>query len=85
MNRTPYFTINKARYIFITFFFGLLGTHRFMRGQIRLGILMATVGWWATLGIWPLTDFILSFVMLRRYSGENFVFTADGKFAQISA
>ena len=74
--------INKIVYILITFFLGALGVHRFMRGQVGLGILMLLIGWWATFGIWPLVDFIISLVKLSAYKGDDYVFTPDGRFTQ---
>src|SRR3990167_8718865 len=32
--------VNKILYILLTFFLGFLGVHRFLRGQIGLGIVM---------------------------------------------
>lgn len=70
-------TINKVVYILITFFLGGLGIHRFMRGQIGLGILMLLLGW-LTFGIWWLVDFIISLTKLSVYDGEDYIFTANG-------
>lgn len=72
--------INKIAYILITFFFGAFGVHRFMRGQVGLGLLMLFLGSWLTLGIWPLVDFIISLVKLSSYQGDDYVFTPDGRF-----
>ncbi len=74
--------VNKIAYVLLTFFVGALGVHRFMRGQIGLGILMLLFGWWATLGIWPLVDFIISLVKLSAYPGDDFIFTPDGRFTK---
>lgn len=73
--------VNKIAYILLTFFLGGLGVHRFMRGQIGLGILMLLFGW-LTLGIWWLVDFIISLVKLSAYPGEDYIFTADGRFVK---
>lgn len=73
--------VNKVLYILMAFFFSLLGVHRFLRGQVGLGILMILVGW-LTLGIWPLVDFIVSLAKLSAYPGENYVFTADGRWVR---
>lgn len=74
--------INKVIYVLVTFFIGWLGVHRFMRGQVGLGIFMLLLGSWITLGIWPLVDFIIGLVKLSAYSGDNFEFTANGKFTK---
>ncbi|MEI7918418.1 MAG: TM2 domain-containing protein [Candidatus Saccharibacteria bacterium] len=71
--------INKIAYILLTFFFGFLGVHRFMRGQVGLGVIMILFGW-LTFGIWWLVDFIISLVKLSSYPGDDFVFTPDGRF-----
>lgn len=73
--------INKAVYILITFFLGWLGVHRFMRGQIGLGILMILFGL-LTFGIWWLVDFIISLVKLSSYPGDDYIFTPDGRFVK---
>ena len=70
--------VNKVLYVLMALFLGGLGVHRFLRGQVGLGILMIFVGW-LTLGIWPLIDFIISLVKLSAYPGEDYVFTADGR------
>ena len=72
--------VNKVAYILVALFFGCLGVHRFMRGQVGLGILMLLLGWWITLGIWPLVDFIISLVKLSSYPEDDFIFTRDGRF-----
>ena len=74
-------TVSKVLYVLMAFFFGGFGVHRFLRGQVGLGILMILIGW-LTLGIWPLVDFIISLVKLSSYQGENYVFTPDGRWAQ---
>ena len=74
-------TVNKVVYIVLTFFLGFLGVHRFMRGQIGLGIVMILFGW-LTLGIWWLVDFIISLAKLSAYPGDDYVFTADGRFTK---
>lgn len=73
--------VNKIVYVLLTFFLGYLGVHRFMRGQVGLGILMILIGW-LTLGIWWLVDFIISLVKLSEYQGDDFIFTSDGRFAK---
>lgn len=81
-------TVNKVAYVLLTFFIGGLGVHRFMRGQVGLGILMLVLvfligpltlglGWFA-LGVWVLIDFIVSLIKLSSYSGDDFVFTKSG-------
>lgn len=45
-----------------------------MRGQVGLGIFKFLIGSWATLGIWPLVDFIIA---LGKYQDE-FVFDNAG-------
>jgi len=73
--------INKIVYIILTFFLGGLGIHRFMRGQIGLGIIMILFGW-LTFGIWWLVDFIISLTKLSAYHGDDYIFTPDGRFAK---
>lgn len=73
--------INKVAYILLTFFLGCFGVHRFMRGQIGLGIVMILFGW-LTFGIWWLVDFIISLVKLSAYPGDDYIFTADGRFTK---
>ena len=73
--------INKIVYIVITFFLGGLGIHRFMRGQVGLGVLMILFGW-LTLGIWWLIEFIISLTKLSVYPGDDYVFTSDGRFVK---
>ncbi|HEY8992249.1 MAG TPA: TM2 domain-containing protein [Candidatus Microsaccharimonas sp.] len=73
--------INKVAYIILTFFLGFLGVHRFMRGQVGLGVVMILFGW-LTFGIWWLVDFIISLVKLSAYPGDDYVFTADGRFTK---
>ena len=41
----------------LAFFLGIFGAHRFYLGKTKSAILMLCVAW-ATLGIWPLVDFI---------------------------
>lgn len=72
--------VNKVLYILMAFFVGGLGVHRFLRGQVGLGILMILVGW-MTLGIWWLIDFIISLTKLSSYPGDDYIFTPDGRWA----
>ena len=73
--------VNKIVYILLTFFIGFLGVHRFMRGQVGIGICMILFGW-LTLGIWWLVDFIISLVKLSKYDGDDYVFTPDGRWTK---
>ena len=73
--------VNKVLYVLMAFFFGAFGVHRFLRGQVGLGIVMILISW-LTLGIWPLVDFIISLVKLSSYPGEDYVFTPDGRWAR---
>lgn len=74
-------SVNKILYVLMSFFFGFIGIHRFLRGQVGLGILMIFIGW-LTFGIWPLVDFIIGLAKLGSYSGEDYVFTPDGRWAR---
>jgi TM2 domain-containing membrane protein YozV len=57
--------VSKIAYILVTFFLGFLGVHRFMRGQVGIGILyFFTVGGF---GIGWLIDFIVSLTKLSHY------------------
>lgn len=73
--------VNKIAYILLTFFLGGIGVHRFLRGQVGLGIVMILFGW-LTLGIWWLIDFIISLTKLSAYPGEDYVFTRNGMFTK---
>lgn len=65
--------VNKVAYILLTFFFGAIGVHRFMRGQIGLGILyILTAG---LFGVGVLVDFIISLVKLSSYQTDYYEFT----------
>ncbi|MDP9800969.1 TM2 domain-containing membrane protein YozV [Arcanobacterium wilhelmae] len=79
-----YKVINKHLFVWLgAFFFGGLGVDRFMRGQVGLGIFKLLIGWWATLGIWPLVDWIIAVVKAygSAYSaGEEIVFDASGHY-----
>lgn len=71
-----YREVSKILYVLMCFFFGNLGVHRFLRGQVGLGILMIlTLG---CVGIWTLVDFIISLVKLGSYQGDNFLFDQNG-------
>ena len=73
--------VNKIAYLLLTLFLGFLGVHRFMRGQVGVGILMILIGW-LTFGIWWLVDFIISLIKLSVYPGDDYIFTADGRFTK---
>jgi len=72
--------VNKIVYILLAFFLGGIGVHRFMRGQVGLGILMIITA--GGFGVWTLIDFIISLVKLSSYPGDDYIFTADGRFTQ---
>ncbi|MEA4333865.1 TM2 domain-containing protein [Mycoplasma sp. 1232] len=52
----------KSRLILtlLSFFLGAFGVDRFYAGRIGLGLLKLLVGWWFSVGIWPIVDFILA-------------------------
>ena len=52
-----------------------------MRGQVGLGVVMILVGW-LTFGIWWFVDFIISLAKLSAYPGDDYIFTADGRFVK---
>ncbi|MGV8883883.1 MAG: TM2 domain-containing protein [Rhodoglobus sp.] len=65
--------VNKVAYILLTFFFSAIGVHRFMRGQIGLGILyILTAG---LFGVGALVDFIISLVKLGSYPTDYYEFS----------
>jgi len=65
--------VNKVAYILLTFFFGVIGVHRFMRGQVGLGILYILTG--GLFGIGVLIDFIISLVKLGSYPTDDYEFS----------
>lgn len=69
--------VNKVLYVLMVFLLGGFGVHRFLRGQIGLGILMIFLNP-LTLGIWWLVDFIISLVKLAQYPDDDFIFTSHG-------
>lgn len=76
--------VNKVTFVLLCFFLGGFGVDRFMRGQVGLGIFKFLIGSWATLGIWPLVDFIIALVKLGKYQDE-FVFDNAGKWVEPAA
>lgn len=80
-NDKDYRYINKITYILITFFLGCLGVHRFMRGQVGIGILMILFGW-LTFGVWWLVEFIISLAKLSTYRGDDYIFTSEGSWTE---
>lgn len=61
--------INKHIFVWVgNFLVGHFGVDRFMRGQIGMGIFKLFCNW-MTLGIWSLTDWIISIV--KAYSTYN--------------
>lgn len=79
---SEYRRINEYIYIILTILFAAVGVQRFVRGQVGLGIFMLLVGWWITLGIWPLVDMIISLVKLLRYAGDNYIFDSSGRWVK---
>ena len=76
--------VNKVAFVLLCFFLGGLGVDRFMRGQVGLGIFKLLIGSWATLGIWPLVDFVIALVKLGKYQ-DDFVFDNAGKWVEPAA
>ena len=76
--------VNKVAFVLLCFFLGGLGVDRFMRGQVGLGIFKLLIGSWATLGIWPLVDFVIALVKLGKYQDE-FIFDNAGKWVEPAA
>jgi TM2 domain-containing membrane protein YozV len=76
--------VNKVAFVLLCFFLGGFGVDRFMRGQVGLGIFKLLIGSWATLGIWPLVDFIIALVKLGKYQDE-FVFDNAGNWVDTAA
>ncbi|HBT95491.1 MAG TPA: TM2 domain-containing protein [Coriobacteriia bacterium] len=76
-------TVNKVVYILLIFFLGVLGVHRFLRGQVGIGILyILTLGGF---GFAVLIDFIISLVKLSQYPGTDhyeFTFVPRGHWAR---
>jgi TM2 domain-containing membrane protein YozV len=67
--------VNKVGYILLTLFLGTLGVHRFMRGQIGIGLLyLFTLG---ALGFATLIDLIIALTKLGKYR-DDFLFTQRG-------
>jgi TM2 domain-containing membrane protein YozV len=73
--------VHKVTFVLLCFFLGGLGVDRFMRGQVGLGIFKLLIGSWATLGIWPLVDFIIALVKLGKYENE-FIFDNAGNWVE---
>lgn len=79
-----YKRMNKHLFVWLgAFLFGAFGVDRFMRGQVGLGIFKLLIGSWATLGIWPLVDWIVAIV--KAYGGaytggEDIIFDAAGQY-----
>ena len=72
--------VNKILYVLLSFCVGGFGVHRFLRGQIGLGVLMIFLNP-LTLGIWWLVDFIIGLVKLTEFPGDDFVFAENGDWA----
>ncbi|MDK6906638.1 TM2 domain-containing protein [Actinotignum timonense] len=70
-------TVNKIVYVLLAFFLGGFGVHRFLRGQVGIGICMILFNW-LTIGIWALVEFIIGCVKLSKYPGDDFIFTQSG-------
>ena len=74
-------TINAIAYFLVTWFLGGLGIHRFMRGQIGMGVLyLFTAG---LLGVGWTIDWILSIVYLCDMDKNNEIHFVNGKYAKV--
>jgi TM2 domain-containing membrane protein YozV len=70
--------VSKAAYLLLLIFLGWLGVHRFMRGQVGIGILyFLTIG---LLGWGAIVDLIIALTKLNKYDGE-YAFTRHGDWA----
>jgi len=67
--------VNKTVYVLLVLFTGILGVHRFMRGQIGLGILYILTFGLLSIGVW--VDFIVSLTKLSKYE-DDYIFTSNG-------
>ncbi len=74
-------TINGIAYFLITWFLGWLGVHRFMRGQIGMGVLyIFTFG---LFGIGATIDWIMAIVYLFEMDQNNEIHFINGKYAKV--
>ena len=74
-------TINGIAYFLITWFLGWLGVHRFMRGQIGMGVLyIFTFG---LFGIGATIDWIMAIVYLFEMDQNNEIHFVNGKYAKV--
>ena len=74
-------TINGIAYFLITWFLGWLGVHRFMRGQIGMGVLyIFTFG---LFGIGVTIDWIMAIVYLFEMDQNNEIHFVNGKYAKV--
>ena len=74
-------TINGIAYFLITWFLGWLGVHRFMRGQIGMGVLyIFTFGLFA---IGATIDWIMAIVYLFEMDQNNEIHFVNGKYAKV--
>ena len=74
-------TINGIAYFLITWFLGWLGVHRFMRGQIGMGVLyIFTIG---LFGIGMTIDWIMAIVYLFEMDQNNEIHFINGKYAKV--
>ncbi|MFZ1487541.1 MAG: TM2 domain-containing protein [Candidatus Saccharimonas aalborgensis] len=69
--------INKVTYILLALFLGTLGVHRFMRGQVGIGILYLFTLGLCTIGV--MIDVIIAIANLNKYDGDQFTFTRNGQ------
>lgn len=74
-------TINGIAYFLITWFLGWLGVHRFMRGQIGMGLLyLFTLG---LFGIGATIDWIMAIVYLLEMDQNHEIHFVNGKYAKV--
>jgi len=74
--------LNAIAYLVLTIFLGGLGVHRFMRGQIGIGILYLITG--GLFGIGWLIDLIFAIIWVTQMDSNNQITFINKKYARYS-